>query len=208
MSSLLDLEPLPIHPEAAVLLRDLERPLESMLLEPARRIGRHDIAVIGVTEIPKQPIIRKTNNGTWFFAAPYLDDPGLARDGAIAIPEVELHRLIALRDAGVRCDLIWIGHEVPADWKPGQPLPDLVPAPANIRRLDANLERLMRGTAIATAGVAAGVALAAGAGVGLALGAAVAPFALIGLDPVILAGVKHPTEPVAAWAPLAAWNWD
>src|SRR5207248_675417 len=87
---------------------ELQEPLRRLLLDPARSIGRDDVEVVGVAEIPPHPIVRQTENGTWFFASDFLEDPGLARDGGIAIPEIELLRLRALRDAGVRPDLIWI----------------------------------------------------------------------------------------------------
>jgi hypothetical protein len=78
--------------------------------------------MVGVTEIPRKPIVQQTAHGTWFFAAEYFNDPGLARDGAIAIPESELSALRALRNAGVQADLVWIAHEIPATWTPDQPL--------------------------------------------------------------------------------------
>lgn len=185
------------------LLIELEEPLRRLLLDPARSIGRDDIEVVSVTDVPRGPMVRRTENGSWFFASDFLEDPGLARDGGIAIPDNELQKLRALRDAGLRPDLIWIAHELPPEWTPNQPLPDLVPDPPNIRTLDETLERFVRTTTKVSFEVVRGVAIGVGLGVGLAL----SPIALIGLDPVILAGVRHPERPYAAWVKLAQWEW-
>jgi hypothetical protein len=192
-----------LPPKHQGLALELQEPMRRLLLDPARSIGRDDVEAVGVTEIPSQPIVRQTETGSWFFATDFLNDPGLERDGGIAVPEVELQRLRALRDAGVRPDLIWIAHELPTNWAPDQPLPELVPDPLHVRKLDETLERFVRGTAKVSAEVVRGVAIGLGVGVGLAL----APIAAIGLDPVILAGVRHPEHPYAAWVKVAAWTW-
>ena len=112
----------------------------------------------------------------------------------------------ALRDAGVSVDLIWIGHELPASWSPGEPLPALVPDARRYRELDQRLERVVRTTfetsLAAVKTTARGIALGA-LGVGAAFASAGA-----GLDPVVLGGVRHPKEPVAAWTLLAQWHWE
>ena len=193
----------PRQADAARLELELAEPLRRLLLDPARSIGRDDIDFVGVTRIPREPMIQQTRNGTWFFACDFFDDPGLARDGGIAIPDLELRRLHALRDAGVKPDLIWIAHELPRGWTPGQPLPALVPDAPHIRRLDETLERFVRVTTRTSFQVLRGVTIGVGVGVGLAL----APLAAVGLDPVILAGIRHPEQPVAAWVKLAQWDW-
>lgn len=191
----------------SALLRDMEAKITTRLLQPARSIGRHDVGIVAVTPIPQQPIVQKTPGGTWFFASDYREDPGLVRDGSIAIPQDQLDELWRLHCAGVHPDLLWIAHEIPAGWAPGRPLPDLVPSAPRVQTLDAELERFVRLTVRASAEVARGIAIVTGVTVGLAVGAAVAPLALAGLDPVVLAGFRHQTEPIAAWAPLAAWEW-
>ena len=187
---------------------DLEEPVRRLLLDPARSIGRDDVELVGITEIPRHPIVRQTENGMWFFAADYLADPGLARDGGIAIPRKELARLAALREAGVRPDLIWIAHELPAGWNPELPLPALVPDPPLMRDLDSGLERFVVATTSASVQVARGIAIGLALGVGLAVGVAAGSVALVGLDPVVLGGVRHPDRPVVAWANLAEWVWE
>jgi hypothetical protein len=50
--------------------------------------------------------------------------------------------------------------------------------------------------------------LSIGLAVGVGAAASLAAVGLVGLDPVILAGIRHPTEPVAAWVKLAQWEWE
>jgi hypothetical protein len=204
MSELSILSPLADEPE---LLAELDQPIRRQLLDPARTIGE-ELKIIGITPIPSRPLIQRTLQGTWIFAADYLADPGLGQDGAIAVPEAELHRLYALRDAGIAPDLIWIGHELPSTWRPKQPLPAIVPDARRYRQLDQQLERLVS-TAITTslrvvrgtgrAGAALGTL---GLGLAEAIGSGLAE-----LDPVVLGGVRHRQQPVAAWAVLAQWRW-
>ena len=203
-------------PDEARIWTEIAGPIRRRLLDPALKIGRDDIEVVGVTLIPDRPLVHQTAKGTWFFACDYTQDPGLVRDRGIAIPAKELARLRELRDAGVDPDLFWIGHEVPDGWTPDQPLPDLVPDAKRYRDLDVGLEEYVRGAADLSARIVRGVARAIGAvavgGSGLAAGAAAAggggEASLVGIDPVILGGIKHPTRPVAAWARLASWEWD
>jgi hypothetical protein len=187
------------------LYRELEAPLRRRLLDPALSIGWDDIEVVGVTPIPTKPVVQQTAHGAWFFAAAYFNDPGLTQDGAIAVPERVLVELRALREAGLDADFVWIAHELPADWTPGQPLPAVVPDPKRVRDLDVDLERLVhRATSTwwrAARGLATGLVSVVGAA---AAAAAEGPR----LDPVILAGIAHPTEPVAIWAKVAQWEWE
>lgn len=189
------------------LYTELEAPLRRLILDPARSIGRDDIEVVGVAPIPTHALTpQRTARGTWMWASDYLQDPGLGQDGGIAVPESELQGLLALRAAGVRFDVAWIAHELPATWTPDQPLPAVVPDPKPMRDLDVGLERFVRATvdvwfrAVRALGI--GLAVAAGAA------ASVAALGGVGLDPVILVGIRHPTEPVAVWVKIAAWDWE
>lgn len=112
------------------LLIELQDPLRRLLLDPARSIGRDDIEVVSVTEVPRGPIVHRTENGSWFFASDFLEDPGLARDGGIAIPEAELQKLRALRDAGRLQQVLLL-----AAW-------DMQQAEAAARALEAETENL------------------------------------------------------------------
>jgi hypothetical protein len=193
---------------AAAIERELDEAIERRVLDPARRIG-HELEAIGLTALPEGTLVQPTAHGTWLLAADYLNDPGLAQDRAIAIPERELQTLRRLRAAGVSVDLIWIAHELPGDWQPDKPMPLIVPDAPRYRQLDQQLERLVVGAARTTLTAAKGVAVATAAvgalGVGLVAGLASASE---GLDPVILGGVRHPTEQVVAWAVLAQWHWQ
>ncbi len=44
--------------------------------------------------------------------------------------------------------------------------------------------------------------------VGQTAAGAMAGVALIGLDPIVFGGVRHPTAPAVQWAVLAQWNWE
>jgi len=195
-------------------LQDVPRQLElkeavsRRVLAPARLIGE-ELEVAGLAPIPDGPLVQQTPHGTWFFAADYLNDPGLRQDRAIAIPDRELTRLHQLRDAGVSVDLIWIAHELPEHWRPDVPLPLVVPDAPRYRQLDQSLEKFVIGAAQLTFKAARGIAIATAAagalGVGLVGGIATAG---VGVDPVILGGIRHPSEPIAFWVVLAQWEWE
>jgi hypothetical protein len=189
----------------------MTEPIERQLLAPARRAGE-ELAIVGVTSLPRGPLVQRSASGTWFIASDWPDDPSLKQDGAIAIPEAELERLHRLRNAGVRPDFLWIAHELPENWKPGQSLPTIVPDAPRYRELDNRMAAAIRPVLTATVGLAvvAGLGLAAGtlaAGTAIAAGAVAAGTAIATLDPVILIGVRHPREPLVAWALAAQWDW-
>lgn len=180
-------------------------------------IGDYPVVVVACPQavtpplapIPAGPLVQQTPHGTWFFAADYLDDPGLRQDRVIAIPDRELTRLQRLRDAGVSVDLVWIAHELPAHWRPEMPLPLIVPDAPRYRQLDQSLEKFVIGAAQLTFKAARDIPIATAAagalGVGMVAGIATAG---VGVDPVILGGVQHPSEPIAFWVVLAQWEWE
>src|SRR5205085_8707134 len=52
--------PLPEEPRYAT---ELAEPLRRLLLDPARSIGRDDIELVGITGIPRHPVVQQTTNG-------------------------------------------------------------------------------------------------------------------------------------------------
>jgi hypothetical protein len=169
------------------------------MLSPAARAGL-GLTVAGTTVLPREREICRSEHGDWLFVS-YQDDPTAKYyGGKIPVPTAERQRLAALKDAGVRPDLIWLAHELPVGWDETQQLPNLVPVPPHLRRHDEALTRTLRNTAMA-AGLLAATAIAAP----LAIGAV----AIAGmLDPIVLGGVKHPNLPVVQWAVLAQWTWE
>lgn len=180
----------------------VERASERML-EPAKRAG-YELALLGATVLPQQEVICRTENGTWLLVDHYKDPTRRQYKGRIPIPEAEHSLLTILRDAGVRPDIAWVGHQLPETWTEGDRLDRLVPPPAHLREKDARLvQRLRAGAKLVLQVMGATVAVA-----GAAAMAPLAALGTIGLDPVILGGVRHPTEPVVEWVLLAQWEWQ
>lgn len=182
------------------LTRDVEIQLaeltERRILNPARRAG-HELTVIGPSRLPRREhVIVRTPKGPWLLVD-HRDDPTTdPYRGKLPIPKDILTTLTKLDDAGACPDHIWIGHELPKQWKEGDNLTNLIPPPARLRQRDELLTKTIRTTLHLT-----GKALTAAAV------AALSPLALIGTDPVLLGGVQHPTEPVVVWVELARWAW-
>jgi hypothetical protein len=181
---------------------ELEAFVGRKVLAPARRIG-YDLPVIGVSpDVPEGPVYTRTPHRTWAYGTDYRSDPAAKQYGGVSpVPGPILDDLREMRSSGVKPTELWIVHEAEGGWQPGQPLPPSVPPSRRFRRHDELLigltEQMKRGLAV----------------VGMALGAvAAAPAALlaapaVGLDPVIVAGVRHPDGP-CAWVPLASWQWE
>jgi hypothetical protein len=222
---------LPSRPLAVTERTELAEQLERDIFGPARAIGRNLPTARGPSEQPSSPCIWQDGSRSWYFAS-YLEDPSADESGRIPVPQEQLARLEELFRAGVHCDLVWIGHELPETWKPGDPL---VPEPPRTRRqreaLDTavtglssgvkkaadaaetvgrGVEKATLGAAMVTAGLAAGVAAAGVAAVlpvvTAAAGAPASALLVIGMDPVVLGGIIHSSGSVM-WVELARWNW-
>jgi hypothetical protein len=174
---------------------------ECQVLSPARERG-YELLLLGATVLPQRQVIARTEHGTWLFVD-HLDDPTAREyDGKIPIPAAEHAQLTDLHEAGVRPDLVWLGHELPQAWEDGDAIPQLVPVPAHLRERDQRLVRwltegsklFLRASAALTAAALSPLAIAAAAG--------------SGLDPLVLGGVRHPELPVVQWVLLAQWEWD
>jgi hypothetical protein len=177
------------RPSAAV-TRALVELAEHRMLAPARSAG-YELRLAGATVLPQRQTIARTKFGTWLFVD-HADDPAAAQyRNRVPIPTQQLKRLAQLDRAGVRPELVWIGHQLPDTHKDGDPLTDIVPPPLHLRQKDESLKLWMEKLSKLFKGVAEGL-VAAGAG----------------LDPIILGGVKHPELPFVQWCLLAQWEWE
>jgi len=199
-----------LSPESLVVRSQLEELLRVRVQDPAATIGR-DLRFVGVTDpITKPELVRSEEFGAWYFVDGF-DDPTIEMFGGQPIPDKIRRDLRNLANTGIQLDRIWIGHEVPPDWRDGAPRPQLVPDQPKIRGADEILMKVshavVRGAAATGRGVVKGTALTV-AGAGLVAGSAFAAGgAVAGLDPVLLGGVDHPSVPATGWVLLAQWDW-
>lgn len=177
---------------------------EHRMLSPARQ-AEYELRLVGSTVLPQRQVIARTKYGTWLFVDHVEDPTAHHYRGKIPIPEEQYAKLAVLDQAGVRPDVVWLGHEVHDDWREGEPVP--VPAPRHLREKDQRLKvRLAKGTELFLKGAGATLALAAAP---LAVGAAaIGAGAGAGLDPIVFGGVRHPQAPVVMWVALAQWEWE
>jgi hypothetical protein len=196
---------LPIMLPEQQLTADIERSLDELaehrMLSPARRAG-YELLSVGVTGLPEHEVKVQTQWGTWLFVN-HLEDPTAKEyKNEIPVPDDQKDRLFELSRHGVKPDLAWIAHQLPDSYKDGDPL---VPPPRELREKDERLKlRLIRTMRIYLKGVftiLAGVAAAPLTVVGGVV-------AGVGLDPIILGGVKHPELPIVKWCVLAQWEWE
>jgi hypothetical protein len=172
---------------------------EERMLSPARRQG-YKVRLLGATVLPQRQVIARTSQGAWLFVDHVKDPTAKQYKGKIPVPVEQHARLTALARAGVRPDLVWLGHELPATWREGDAIPELVPPPRHLREKDERLtQRLRVATELFLKGAAALLStpfVVAGA------------IAEAGLDPIVLGGVRHPEAPVVQWVLLAQWEWE
>ncbi len=171
----------------------LEEPLERLLLTPARMAGI-ELPIIGVSVRPREPMVLMNGDRPWYFSS-YVDDP-TAREfgGFIPVPEVYHRRLVALVDAGVFADEVWIAHELPPGWREGSELPRLVPSD-------------VRPSTVYVDGHRQAVQVFRRSGSAVASGLAGLRRMARELDPIVIAGVVDPSGQYVAWVELARWTW-
>lgn len=171
------------------------------MLEPARAAGI-ELTTVDPTAVPSSQQVCWTDFEAWLFTE-FSDDPAArANGGKLPIPLRIHERLSTLADAGVDPDLVWLAHQLPETWLDGDPIPDLVPPPPHLHRIDELLLTPVRGIKKLAGLISVGVRE-------IPLGvAAFIDGATSGLDPVVLGGVMHPTLPIVQWAVLAQWTWE
>lgn len=177
----------------------LEIRARDQLIIPARKAAT-ELEIAGLTRIPTGPELVRGPKGYWL-VVDHREDPTADAKGRIPIPAAERAKLSALADAGVAPDLIILGHELPADWKPGQLAGPL--APPGKAAVEAEERSLARSRAL----VSGARSLIKGAAVGTAAVAAAPLLALGGLDPIVLGGVCDSERSVVAWSVLCWWEW-
>ena len=200
-----ELSLLPAPPVDVSVSGALAERAEARMLAPARQRG-YELRLVGATVLPQRQVIARSEWGTWMFVDHVEDPTAHEYGGKIPIPAAEHAKLTDLAQAGVRPDLLWMGHQLPEEWRKGDAIPQLVPAPAHLREKDERLvRRLTTGTKLFL-GASGALLTAAAAPLALAglAGAAVGA----GLDPIVLGGVRHPDAPVVQWALLAQWEWE
>ncbi len=171
--------------------------LERRVLGPARAAGA-DLECFGVTRTPgpsEELRIVMDGRGVHWVVAPPDRDPTRER-GLIPVPQVQLHRLQTLRSAGVELDYVYVAHELPETWRPGEPIPQLVPPPPRIAASERVVARTANITLRALKASAVGVATALAA-----------PLSFAALDPMVIGGVLSDNSDSVAWAILASWTW-
>jgi hypothetical protein len=192
---------LPAPQMSADVERNLVELAEQRMLAPARQAG-HEMRLVGATVLPQGQTITQTAHGTWLFVDQADDPTATEYKGRIPVPDDQIPRLIEIGHYGFRPDFVCVGHELPENYRIGDPIPQLVPPPRELRELDERLThiltKLMR---LFFKIVRTILAAAAGAPVAVAAG-------LTGLDPIIFGGVKHPDLPIVMWCAIAQWEWE
>jgi hypothetical protein len=193
------------QPPAALTVRTEEK-----LLGPARRAG-YELPVIGTAMEPQGEVEYQAPKGQWWIFNYHRDDPTAALHGGVVVPIEVRQRLEQLLRHGFAPDTIWVGHEMPINWEPGQPKPDLVPQK---RPATTDLVTSPRSPALPARSAEVGVAVGKGllkvtkalvtgaAAAGLAIGSAMAE-----LDPIIVAGVRDPSSGAVTFVEVARWSW-
>ena len=208
--------------DALAVLDEMREPLERRILGPIAAAG-YDAPLPVLTKAPAPLEVRYTDRDTTLIAADYSRDPIVNQDGGlIRAPKSERRKFKELREHGIDPDQLWILREIPGTWRPGETPPRMIGLTTAQTARERHVQHLQAGAAafvvgralLYTAGtvfaVATGAVVALGAitvvGVaGLAAGAAAAPLEG-GLDPIVLAGVRHPETGAVAWVPIAAWD--
>lgn len=199
--------PLPSRQLSAEVKHELAELADRRMLSPAREAG-YNLRLVGATVLPQRQTIARTQHGAWLFVSHFEDPTADEYGGRLPIPEDQIAHLAQLYELNVRPQEVWFGHELPATYKDGDSIPQLVPPPKELREKDEQLAlRLEKATKLFLTGAAATVTAAAAAPLTVVGGAAGA-LAAIGTDPIIFGGVKHPKFPVVEWCGLAQWDWE
>jgi hypothetical protein len=176
---------------------------EHRMLAPARRAG-YELRLVGATVLPQRQVIARTEWGTWLFVDHVEDPTAQQYRGKIPVPAEHHARLTEMDRYGVSPDLIWLAHQQHEDWQEGDRV--VVPAPRHLREKDERL-KVQMATGTNWFLKAAGAVVVAAAALPLSVVGAIAG-AGVGLDPLVLGGVKHPELPVVEWVVLAQWEWE
>lgn len=160
------------------------------ILEPAENAG-FALDLFGASVLPQRQTIVRTEHGSWLFVDHAMTPP-------LGTTTAESQSRRSSSNASPRWR--WPGFVPITSGSPTSSprigrarLPQLVPAPAHVRRQDELLLDQVREFFHVIGETAAG------------LGALVSD---VGLDPIVLGGVQHPHLPVVSWVVLAQWTWE
>lgn len=184
----------------------IERAVETRVIAPARQAG-YELPIIGTSEEPQGEVLWQAPSGHWWLFRDHESDPSAERYGGVVVPDDQREKLEELLRNGFSPDLILVGHEMPQDYSPGDAVPDVVPP--RQRQLGPPPSRVWKARQPVV--VDGGTALAMGRALFKATSAVVAGAVALGaalgsLDPVVLAGVRHPSGAVT-WVEVTRWNW-
>jgi hypothetical protein len=170
--------------------------------DPAARHGI-DLPLVAVTDPPPIQQFFRGGDGRWLVASRFDCDPATVSRGATYAPERVIRRLDALLAADIEFDEIYLLDELPPDWRPGEPVPEMRPLEEHrAKQVVARQEVILQAGVKAAKGL-----LAAGKVAGQGLAAAGATIGSItAYDPVILGGVRDPATGQFAWLLVDRWD--
>lgn len=164
---------------------------------------RIKLPLVSVTGPPPRQQVMRAPDGRWLVASRFDLDPAAQTRGATYAPKRVMRRLDALIEAGVQFDLIYLLDELPAEWEPGAPVPEMRPIEEHRAKQVVALQE-----ATFAAGLAAATLVGRGvraAGSGLAVGAGAVAEA-VAYDPVLIGGVADPSSGQVAWLLIDRWG--
>lgn len=185
-------------------LFDQLEPAQAALIETRVRVpaakARVHLPILGVTKPPPVQRIIQATDGRWLVASRFDTDPATLTRGATFAPSAVIRQLDALINAGVSFDEIYIFDELPREWAPGKPVPEMRPLTEwrAARTVEKQETIFALGVAALAGLVEAGRAIGRGA---VSLGAAVTSF-----DPALVGAVRDPATGLWIWALIAKWD--
>jgi hypothetical protein len=164
---------------------------------------RIDLPLVSVTGPPPPQQVIRAPDGRWLVASRFDLDPATQTRGATYAPKRVMRRLDALIEAGVQFDLIYVLDELPAEWEPGSPVPEMRPIEEHrAKQIVALQETTFAAGLTAATMVGRGVRAA---GSGLAVGAGAVAEA-VAYDPALIGGVADPSSGQVAWLLIDRWD--
>lgn len=175
--------------------------LNEKVIAPARSVGIV-VPTLGFGPEPRGSRHLQSKDGEYWTLTDYKVDPTAMSRGGMPIPPENAAILRKLLEAGVNPDRLITLHQMDLDWKPGDPFPE---TPKSRRALAREAKIAEHSRAVLTATTLAPLA----AGGAVVAGAVAAPLLLAGgLDPAIIAGVRHPGDvDLMGFAVLTQWRW-
>jgi hypothetical protein len=205
-------------PDALSILDELQETLAERIHAPIVAAG-YDAAPPILTSRLAPLELQHTDRRTTLTAAAYHHDLVIQHDrGQIRAPKSELRKLNAYDKHGIDPDEIVVIRELPGLWHPGDVPPRMIGLETvetarsqHVQHLQAAatalaLGRVLLRTAGAAIGTATGAVVVLGAITVAGVAGAISAPLEGGLDPIILAGIRHPRTGAIAWTAISAWD--